>query len=383
MTDTAIQRERVNGARTDGIEVRMTGPGDRREQGALYDLCFGKTDGGTVLPWRYDRCPHGRAVATGAFDGPRGLVASYAAQPRHVRWRGEPVGRARVAQAGDVMTHPTLRSRGVFTELHWRAMGEARERGWPAAWGLPNEHSGRIYFGKLGWRLAGHIGPWTFVRENDGEARAARHLNGRLARWGTPWAAWRGRRAVELASAVARAEGLDVERWGEVPDDVAELSSHVAPRFDWMAERTAETLGWRFIEAPCGRFRALGVRDRSGALVAYAVVQRPLRPKGPRAVADALGFVVDLVGADDQAESVALGAALDLLWSQGAAAARAYAMRGSHWERRLERGGFRRPRAYKEVGAFPLIEDHPLAHATLDTSRWFFTDSDRDDEYAR
>jgi len=383
MTDMAVRSEPINGARTDGIEIRMTSPRDRGAQGRLYDLCFGKTDGRTVLPWRYDRCPHGRTIATGAFDPEGGLVASYAAQPRHVLWRGRRRHSAAIVQAGDVMTHPDLRSRGVFTELHWRAMNEARRRGSPAAWGLPNEHSGRIYFGKLGWRLAGHIGPWTFVRESGAEARAARHLNGRIARWGTRWAAWRGRRATEAALGVARAQGLEVEAWSRVPADVADLSAFVAPRFDWMAERTAETLEWRFLGAPCGRFRALGVRDRSGALVAYAVVQRPLRPKGPRAVADALGFVVDLVGADGAAEDVALAAALELLWSQGASAARAYAMRGSHWERGLERGGFRRPRAYKEVGAYPLIADHPLADATLDTSSWFFTDADRDDECAR
>ena len=48
-----------------------------------------------------------------------------------------------------------------------------------------------------------------------------------------------------------------------------------------------------------------------------------------------------------------------------------------------QHGGFRRPRGYKEVGAYPIWPDHPLADSTLDTSRWYFMDGDRDDEFAR
>lgn len=58
-------------------------------------------------------------------------------------------------------------------------------------------------------------------------------------------------------------------------------------------------------------------------------------------------------------------------------------MRGTHWETVLARGGFRRPRGYKEVGAYALQPEHPVAQATLDTLRWYFMDGDRDDELAR
>ena len=96
-----------------------------------------------------------------------------------------------------------------------------------------------------------------------------------------------------------------------------------------------------------------------------------------------VGFIVDLVGADAGAEGAALTAALAELDAEGAAVARAYAMRDSAWERLLRLGGFRRPRGYKPVGAFPLNTDDPLGAATLDTSSWCFMDGDRDDETAR
>lgn len=359
------------------LKVKKTNAADRAEQGALYDLCFKKTDGTKVLPWRYDGCPHGQAIATGALDDAGALVASYAAQPRRVHYRGEAFGAAAVAQTGDVMTHPDIRSRGVFTDLHWVAMDEAQRQGWPAAWGLPNKFSGHIFFDKLAWRHAGHIGPWNFVLAASAPARAIRHQNGRLAKWGTPWAAWRG----HVARRRAFVDGATIELWNDFPEDIAGLSSHVEQGFDWMVHRDAAYLRWRYLKAPCQRFIPLGIRDRAGALIAYAVVQRPAPSK--RDPAGSLGFIVDLVGSDQAAEAMALDVALTALAREGAAVVRAYGMRGSHWEGTLERGGFRRPRGYKEVGAYPLLPDHPLASSTVDTSRWFFTDGDRDDEFAR
>ena len=360
-----------------GLEIRQSQAADRGAQGRLFDQCFGKTDGASVLPWRYDGCPHGTAIAPAALGDDGQLLASYAAQPRRVHFRGDATGASVIAQTGDVMTSPELRSRGVFTDLHWVAMGEAQSRGWPAAWGLPNKFSGHIFFDKLAWRHAGHIGPWNFVLATSSAARAIRHQNGRLAKWGTPWAAWRGHAARRKATL----PGTTVERWRTVPHDVKGLSNHVEQDFDWMVHRDAPYLTWRYLDAPCQRFALIGIRDAAGALIAYTAIQRPWGSDPDPACK--LGFIVDLVGADPGAEAMALDVALVALARAGAAVVRAYAMRGSHWGRVLERGGFRRPRGHKEVGAYPLWPGHPLADATMDTSRWFFTDGDRDDEYAR
>lgn len=358
-----------------GYPVELSTAAHRQAQANLYDSCFQKSDGGSVLPWRYDDCPHGQVIAPVAYGSEAlegELVASYAAQPRRVHFRGDACGAAAVAQTGDVMTHAEARSSGVFTDLHWIAMERAQKARWPAAWGLPNKFSGHIFFNKLGWRHAGHIGPWNFVLTTGERARAIRLHNGRLARWGTPWSAWRGRAARKRLGF----DGASVEPLVSFPDEVEALSSHVEPRFDWMVHRDAPYLNWRYLKAPCQRFQPIGVRDRAGALVGYAVAQRPLSSTG-------LGFIVDLVGADEAAEGAALDAALEYLAGQGCAVVRAYGMRGSHWEGVLERGGFRKPRGYKEVGAYPIWPDHPLADSTIETSRWYFMDGDRDDEFAR
>jgi len=357
-------------------EVRPSNAADRAEQGLLYDRCFGKDDGQAVVPWRYDESPHGVAVAPIARDAAGALVSSYACQPRRVLYRATDGARAEgvVGQTGDVMTDPELRSRGIFSHLHWRAMDEARARGWVAAWGLPNQFSGRIFFNKLGWHHAGHIGPWNLVLCDDRRARALRAHNGRRREWTTPWAVWRGR--AHRARLRRSRAGLAVEPLARFPREVDELTAAAAERAVWMTRRTKEALDWRFLEAPSRRFEAVGVRDGTGTLVAYAVVQRPDPETG-------LAAIPDLVGIDAAAQDAALEGALDRLEALGAAVVRAYGMRGSPWEAILARGGFRRPAGYKEVGAFPLVDDHPLARATLDTSLWYFTDGDRDDEYVR
>lgn len=357
-------------AAEEGLNVIESTTGDRDAQGALFDRCFGRSGGAEAVRWRYDGCPHGSTIAPIAFEDGR-LVASYACSPRRVLYRGEWISPA-IGQTGDVMTDPELRSRGVFTALHWRAIAAARHAGWPAVWGLPNEHSGRIFFGKLGWLLAGHIGPWNFVLVADERGRQERLVNGRLAAYGAPWAAWRG----AAARRRLRVSSLEVRAVSHFPEDVGALCAAVAPRFDWMVQRDKAYLDWRFSDAPSGLFRGLVLRDAGGALVAYAVVQLPR-------TGSAVGFIADLVGVDAGAEGAALDAALAALWEAGASVARAYAMLDSAWERLLERGGFRRPRGYKPVGAYALDGDHALAVATMHTSRWYFTDGDRDDETAR
>lgn len=370
------EEERAVAAPAADAPPLRTGPSaaaDRPEQGRLYDLCFGKTDGERVVPWRYDGNPHGATIAPIARDEAGAMVSSYACQPRRVLWRGATSGVGVVGQTGDVMTHPELRSKGIFSELHWQAMGAAREAGWAAAWGLPNKYSGRIFFGKLGWVLAGHIGPWNFVLRNDERARAIRLHNGRLAALGVPFAVLRGR--VRRKALRRGSGGLVAERLERFPEEVGAMTRAAAERHEWMVERGADYLDWRFLDAPSGRFRALGVRDAGGTLVAYAALQLPDPTSG-------LAAISDLVGVDAAAEDAAVEAALAELEARGAAVVRAYGMRGSPWEAVLARGGFRRPRGYKPVGAFALVEDE-LGHTTLDTSRWYFTDGDRDDELVR
>ena len=154
-----------------------------------------------------------------------------------------------------------------------------------------------------------------------------------------------------------------------------ELFAQVRERWPWIQERSAAFLNWRFVEAPSQRFRAHGVYAPDGSLRGYAVVQLPER-------GEAVGWVVDLLAADDVAFAGAMEAALGHLQKVGAAVARATAVEGSWWERELRASGFRAPASddRKRIIAHVLDEQHPLASAVRRPSDWYFTDADRDDE---
>jgi hypothetical protein len=142
-----------------------------------------------------------------------------------------------------------------------------------------------------------------------------------------------------------------------------------------MVRRDAEYLNWRFLEAPSGLHRAVGLFDRQGALAAYAVVQLP-RP------GEHGGYLVDLLGRDAPAVRAAIAAGLGALEAAGAAYVEATAMDGSWWAERLAENGFARPRAENHLivilGAHQA--EHPLVAAARDPRQWYFTDGDRDDE---
>ena len=354
---------------------------DRERQAALYDLCFAKDDGARTVPWRYDQNPHGEAITRIATDPAGQVVSHYACSPRRVSFPlgGGPGrrGEATVGQTGDVMTHPEFRKLGIFSDLDRDAMEEARERGWPVVFGLPNRQSAHIFTRDLGWEAVGTIRPWTFVLVADARARLERLRAGRLAAAGVRWAAWRGlmRRGALRRASHGQVNVVPLPRLGEEAQALFEM---VAQDYPWMVRRDPEYLNWRFSDAPSGRFRTHAAFDGEGKLVGYCVVQLPLQD-------EAAGHLVELVGRDEVAHSALLEAALGHLAKAGAAVARAHAIAGSRWERQLRSAGFRAPK--REDGKIVIVrvldERHPLAAIARRPAEWFFTDGDRDDELVR
>jgi hypothetical protein len=351
--------------------VETCGPAQRSEQAVLFNACFKKPVDAEQLAWRYDRGPHGRSLSF-VSRSPEGLaVSGYACSPRRMLSRGDERTLAEVGETGDVMTHPDWRRRGLFSGLDRAAIDGARARGWPMVFGLPNRRSAHIFL-ELGWERIGTVRPWTAVLRADRAARATRRREGRWAALGTPLAARRLRRARTRAARAA--EAFELRPLARFPEQVVELARTVEPRFGVMVRRDAAYLNWRFLDAPSGLHRALGLFDR-GALAAYAIVQAP-RPGASG------GYLVDLLGRDPPAVSAALGAGLGALEQLGASTAEATAMDGSWWAERLEEHGFARPRAANHllVILHPLDPAHPLVVAARDPRQWYFTDGDRDDE---
>jgi GNAT superfamily N-acetyltransferase len=356
--------------------IRVCGRADRALQAALYDRCFGKDDGDVVLPWRYDQGPHGESVSLVVeLDGV--AISGYACSPRHVVPHGDEARAATVGQTGDVMTDLEHRGRGIFSSLDAAAMEAARARGWPVAYGLPNRQSAHLFVGKLGWQAVGSIRPWTFVLTTDAHARAERLKAGRLAASALAWTYWRGtmRRGMLRKMFFEKCNVVPLPRF---EPEVDALWAEVAVAWPWMVRRDHTWLNWRFSDAPSKRFKAQGVYEPGGKMVGYCVVQLP-------AAGDPVGHVVDILARDDVAFAAAMEAALGHLHKAAASVARAHAVAGSWWERKLRWAGFRSPKAddQKTIIAYVLDAQHPLAQTALAPESWYFTDADRDDELVR
>ena len=107
----------------------------------------------------------------------------------------------------------------------------------------------------------------------------------------------------------------------------------------------------------------------------YAVVQAP-RP------GEAVGYLVDVLAPEPGALAAALVAGLDELERSGASVVQATAVDGSWWSERLQEAGFQAPKPENHliVILHPHDQKHPLVRAARDTSGWYLTDGDRDDE---
>lgn len=347
-------------------------PGDRSAQASLFDSCFSRSDGGEVLPWRYDRSPHGEAL-TQVVEGDEGeLIASYACGPRQIQMRGD--GGVSIGQTGDVMTAPAARGKGLFSGLDRATLARAKEAGWPAVFGLPNRASAHIFTRDLGWEEVGALRPWTFVLCIDAGARQERMKVSRLASAAVPWTAWRG----TMARGKLRKQffgKINVVPIARFKPEADEVSAEAAKGHAWFVRRTHEDLNWRFIDAPSGRFRAHGVYEPSGAMRGWCVVQLPER-------GETTGYIADIVAADDVAFAGALEAGLGHLRKAGASVARAHAVVGSSWEARLKGSGFRAPSPedVRPIILHVLDPDHPIVPIARDPKSWYFTDGDRDAE---
>jgi len=355
--------------------TRTCSRSDRDLQAELFNASFTKDLEAPELAWRYDEGPHGASVTLVteelAADGAvRRAVSGYACNPRRVLVRGEHA--AKVGQTGDVMTHPDARGKGLFSELDRACMRATAEAGWSAVFGLPNRKSAPLFVGKLGWNEIGAIRPHTFLLTGDARARRARTREGRLAGLRAPLDARRCARARQRL--LAEADGLLVRQVDAFPEATTALARRVARDFDWMVDRDAAYLNWRFAANPSGLHRIL-VAERDGAFAGYAVVQVPRRERPE------LAYLVDLLAPDAAVRAGLVAAGLGVCERSGAAAVEATAIDGGWWREQLAGFGFLPPKPENHLIVISYLHraDDPVARAMLDASRWYLTDGDRDD----
>ncbi|HKE02103.1 MAG TPA: GNAT family N-acetyltransferase [Planctomycetota bacterium] len=334
---------------------------DRSELVRVFNAAFRRDDPSSVLGWRYDRNPHGRALTRIAVDEADRLVGAYSFAPRRFVVEGRSVA---VLQASDAMVFPEWQRRGIFARLDEELSAEAASAGFPFAFAFCGRRSRKTFLAN-GWRPIAPYRTWTRVLRAARPAFEARRSDGRLRRALVPLEALSARAADR---GIRRAlEGFDdrpVDRFGD------EVARFPAPAQRIFGERDAAWLNWRYLETPRRAHRPFRLLRR-GEVVGFYDVE----------CAGGRGWLLDARGADDACARAALAAAVERLRALGAAAIQTTVVEGSYLDGRVADLGFRPPRDREPLPFIVrVLHAGAASDAALDASSWYVLDGDRDAE---
>jgi GNAT superfamily N-acetyltransferase len=334
----------------------------------LWETVYGVPRSIESLRWLYEANPAGPCQLWVAEElGTGQIIAARPVFPWRVRAGHRELV---VGQAGDAMTHPRFRRRGVFTSLVEVVWSELRDQGIPFSFSFSNACALAVYRKTV----IGH-GPRAGTHEVLGFRRMMYPLS---------WPLILGRAPV-IGGLVA---GLDlphrlVQHWRLT------LSKHLSVfrvhRFDrefddlWMRTaaqhgvltvRDSRYLNWRFIDPPTGAFQVLGLRSH-GELVGYIAFEVD---------AEGNGWIADLFGRPNP-ETVAalLKAGLAAMLERRCAKASILVATENPLFWVLRSVGFLE-RAERFPMAVHVHRDGAEAEVALDARRWWAWYGDRDVE---
>ena len=309
---------------------------------ALFERVFG----GPASPegWRrkYFGNPAGAVVAFAARDGDR-LVGFVGLHPAAFSVGGEQVT---IYQAGDAMTDPAYRRRGILAELKALAAEWLRDHGGPFAVSFPTAAVYELYK-KTGHAFVGRLRRWVKP----------------LAAAGSPWRRLPAAALSGLASALAPARGFrPAERLTAYDGRIDEVGGKARRRWKFVGVRGATFLAWRF---PLGGRTAAWIAPAGGA-DGYVVAERT--PRGM--------WIRDLIAAEDAPATVgSLLAAVAAHAREGGAEHVTFPYLGTGYRAPLLRAGY-----LPLAGGAPFLiyEITRPSPEQVRAANWLVTDADRD-----
>lgn len=337
--------------------------------GRLWEAVYGVPRSLDSLRWLYEQNPAGRCELWLAEDGhTKEIIASRPVFP----WRMRVGDRELVVrEAGDAMTHPEFRGRGIFSALVQASWSALRDQGIPFAFSFSNANSLSVYK-----KTTVGNGPRAGTHEVLGFRRMVYPLSARLLR----------KRMSALGGLIARLDlatrafqrwrlalrdhlsVFPVTRFGAEFDD---LWARTAGRHGVLTVRNSRYLNWRFIDTPGGGFRVLGLRSH-GELAGYVAF-------GIDAQGD--GSIADLFGPPEPGIIAALlGASLAAMLENGAVKASIWVAQESRAFAVIRSFGFI-PRDECFPMAVHVYNDGAEAETALDAQQWWAWYGDRDVQY--
>jgi GNAT superfamily N-acetyltransferase len=335
----------------------------------LSRVVYGLQRSSESIRWLYQNNPAGPCAFWLSEDRlTRRVVALRPVFPWRLSVRGREI---RAAQAGDAMTHPDYRGRGLFTALVRAAWSALRDDNVPLGFSFSNPGSLSVYR-----KIVIGRGP-----------RAGTHVVLQFRRMVFPLSL---RLARERFGAPARlVNGLDVayrafrrQRWmpaghlsafrvERFDSEFDELWRRTSAQFGVLTVRDSRYLNWRFIDSPSGRYQVIGLRSR-GTLIGYVAFE--IDDRGTGSIADLFGSPdSDVIGA-------LLSVSLSRMLAAGCLKASLWTAAESELFAVVKRFGFI-PRDDSFPMAVHVFQDGPEAAAALDGRQWLAWFGDRDVEH--
>jgi GNAT superfamily N-acetyltransferase len=345
--------------------------GDATDLPAIARLCevtYGVPRPLDSLRWLYEENPAGRCQLWIAEDPDSGQVVG--TRPMFP-WRLWVNGRElRVAQLGDAMTHPQFRGRGIFSELVRSAWSALIDQGVPFTFSFSNPGSLSVYK-----KTRVSVGHRVGTREVLQFRRMARPLSLKAIFGHVPWARGVVGSVDRLTRAYLRRRLALPRRFSVFPihhfgGEFDELWERARGAFRVLTVRDTTYLNWRFIAAPQGAFRVLGVRQ-DGELAGYVAFEMDSQGDG---------WIADLFGlAQPEVIGALLKGALARMLEDGAAKSYVWAAPANASYPLLQKLGFI---ARDDVVpmAVHVYRDGDEADAALEAAHWWAWYGDRDVE---
>jgi GNAT superfamily N-acetyltransferase len=335
----------------------------------LSRVVYGVDRSVASISWLYQQNPAGPCSFWLAESHTGQVVALRPVFP----WRVSISGRdTLVAQAGDAMTHPDYRGRGLFSRLVQIAWEELRGRNVPFSFSFSNP---------------GSLSVCRKIVVGDGP-RAGTHVTLRFRRMVYPLSleVVRGRLRVP-GRVLSNLDGMyqASRRWRwllpshlsvfpvtRFDDEFDALWKRHAARFGVLTVRDSRYLNWRFIDAPSGRYRVIGLRSR-GELAGYVTFE--MDGRGCGSIADLFGLL------EAEIVSALLASSLSAMLAAGCVKASLWTPEQSPLFALIRRFGF-----VARDDAFPMAvhvyRDGPDAAIALESREWLAWFGDRDVEAA-
>ena len=352
----------------DEWKIRRGDASDYEGTRHLWETVHGVPRSPESIHWLYEANPAGPCQLWVAEEmGTGRIVATRPVFPWRVR-----VGHREVlvAQAGDAMTHPEFRRRGVFTSLVQVVWSELRDQGVPFSFSFSNAGALSVYRKTAvgqGFRAGTHEVLWF--------RRLVYPLSWRLILGRTPAIAGLISgldlpRRVFPRRRLTLPKHLSVFRVDRFDREFDDLWIRTAQQYGVLAVRDSRYLNWRFMDPPTGAFQVLGLRTQ-GELVGYIAFEVD---------AQGNGWIADLFGLPNpEIVAALLRASLGAMLEMGCATASILVATDNPFVRVIRDVGF-----FQRADRFPMAvhvyRDGVDAETALDARRWWAWYGDRDVE---